>query len=192
MTLQEAKKLAKQMLSPKRYHHTKHVAKAARALAQQWGGEPDQAELAGWLHDIVKEKSREDLLQLMQQDGIMAGSTQSRALPIWHGPCGAIFARHQCGVQDGEVLSAIACHTTGREHMTLLDKILFLADAISDEREFDGVEKIRALAQTDLNAAVIAVMEENIRYLNRKGKTLDHETVEALRALKQSYPEAKI
>lgn len=195
MTMEQAKKLAKKTLSARRYRHTGNVAKAARQLALRWGADPDKAELAGWLHDIVKEKTGAELLQLMEQDGIMAGSVRSRPKPIWHGPCGAIYAKHTCGVQDEDVLSAIACHTTGRAQMTLMDKVLFLADVVSEEREFEGVAQIRALAQKDLDAAVMAAMEENIRYLQRAGKTLDCDTEEALRWLKAQQAdcmEAKI
>lgn len=195
MTMEQAQSTAKKMLSAKRYRHTKNVAKAARGLALRWGENPDKAELAGWLHDIVKEKPPAELLQLMEQDGIIAGSTKSRPKPIWHGPCGAVYAKHHLGVQDGDILSAIACHTTGRVGMTRFDKVLFLADMISEEREFDGVGHIRALAQADIDDAVIAAMEENIRYLNRAGKTLDRDTEEALRALKaqcKNRLEAKI
>lgn len=184
MTIDAARQLAKKQLSPKRYRHTKNVAGAARVLARRFGADADKAELAGWLHDIVKEKSREDLLQLLAQDAIIAGSTETRPLPVWHGPAAAVYARHQLGVQDEEVLSAIACHTTGRVGMGLLDKVVFLADVISDERSFDGVADIRRLAQTDLDAAVVAAMEENIRYLAGKGKLLDRDTKAAVDALK--------
>lgn len=195
MTMEQAQRLAKKTLSARRYRHTQNVAAAARQLALRWGANPDKAELAGWLHDIVKEKSGAELLQLMQQDGIMAGSTRSRPKPIWHGPCGAIYAKHRCGVRDEGILSAIACHTTGKPDMTLLDKVLFLADVVSEERDFEGVDEIRALSQKDIDAAVIAAMEENIRYLQRAGKSLDHDTEEALRSLKarhNSRMEAKI
>ncbi len=184
MTIPKAREKAKKMLSAKRYRHSKNVAAAARALALRWGEDPDKAELAGWLHDIVKEKNGPELLQLMAQDGIMAGAAQTRPKPIWHGPCGAIYAKYACGVQDEAILSAIACHTTGKAGMSVFDKVLFLADVVSAERDFEGISAIRALANQDLDAAVIAAMEENIRYLGRAGKTLDKDTGEALRDMK--------
>ena len=195
MTIEQAKKHAKKMLTARRYRHTGNVAKAARGLALRWGADPDKAELAGWLHDIVKEKNAAELLQLMAQDGIIAGLTRSRPKPIWHGPCGAIYAKHSLGVEDEEILSAIACHTTGRAGMTLMDKVLFLADVVSEEREFEGVEEIRALGQKDIDAAVIAAMEENVRYLNNAQKPLDKDTTEALQDMKAQHEqrmEAKI
>lgn len=185
MTNQEAADLAGRSLSPRRLIHVKNVAAAARTLAKRYGVDPDRAELAAWLHDIVKESSRDRLLQLLLRDDIMAGSTGERPLPVWHGPCGAIYAGHELGVEDGEILSAIDCHTTGKPGMTTFDKVLFLADVISDERSFPGVGKLRALARRDLDAAVIAAMEENIIHLKELGKPLDVCTVQALEDLRE-------
>ena len=190
MTTEQARQCAKKKLSPKRYRHTKNVAQCARCLALRFGADADKAELAGWLHDIVKEESRETLLQLLEQDGIMAGATAQRPLPIWHGPCGAIYAKYALGIHDEELFSAMGCHTTGKKGMSLLDKVLFLADAISEERNYDCVEHIRKLAENSLDCAVIAAMEENIRYLKQKQKTLDADTIEALATLKCEQPEA--
>ncbi|MGD9559114.1 MAG: bis(5'-nucleosyl)-tetraphosphatase (symmetrical) YqeK [Oscillospiraceae bacterium] len=184
MTVEQAQQLAKQQLSPKRYRHTQNVCRAARTLALRFGADVQQAELAAWLHDIVKEYSREDLLQLMGQDAIMAGSTAERPQPVWHGPCGAIYAKQVLGVADEAVLSAIACHTTGKAGMSLLDKVIFVADAISAERDYPGVDRLRKLAETDLDAVVAAVLEENIAFLKRTNKPLDEETLYALRALR--------
>lgn len=180
MTNKEAAKLAHKRLTHKRYEHTKGVAATARALAVRYGASPHKAELAGWLHDIVKQAPQEELLQLMEQDAIMAGLTSRRPYPIWHGPCGAIYAKHYCGVQDEEILSAIACHTTGKPAMALLDKILFTADMISPERDFEGVDALRALAHKDLDAAVIAIMRVNIAYIQSTGRPMDEYAQAAL------------
>ncbi len=184
MTIAEASRLAQERISPRRYLHVKNVAAAARTLALRYGVDADKAELAAWLHDIVKECDREQLLQLLGQDAIMAGSTSARPLPVWHGPCGAIYARCTLGITDEEILSAIACHTTGKPGMTTFDKVLFLADIIGAERSFPGVGKLRALAKKDLDEAVVAAMEENIVHLNNKHKPLDRNTVDALESLK--------
>ena len=185
MTLSEARHVAKKKLSAKRYRHTKNVAAMARELALHWGVDANKAELAGWLHDVLKESTQDELLQMLNQDGIMAKSTVGRPLPVWHGPAAAVYARHTLGVQDDEVLLAIAGHTTGRRGMTMLDKVLFLADATSAERRFEGVEAIRKQAKKNLNAAVLAVMENNVTYLNRIGKPLDTDTVAAMDAIKK-------
>jgi len=185
MTTKQAKKLAKEKLSPRRYAHTKNVAAAARLLAQHYGVDADKAELAGWLHDIVKEYDHDALLQLLGMDAIMAKSAGTQPEAVWHGPAGAIYARHCLGITDAGVLEAIACHTTGRVGMTTLDKVLYLADVISPERDYAGVDKVRALAQTNLDAAVVATMEENVAWLEKTGKPLAAVTLDALAALKK-------
>lgn len=184
MTCGEASALAGEMLSARRFVHVKNVAAMAGALARRYGIDVEKAELAAWLHDIVKEYGREELLQLLRSDAIMAESTEARPLPVWHGPCGAIYARHTLGITDEEVLSAIACHTTGKPGMTGLDKVLFLADMVSDERRFPGVGKLRALAKQNLDAAVVAAMQENIAHLTKTKKPLDVYTVQALEAMR--------
>lgn len=184
MTIEQASKLAKQKLSVKRYKHVSNVADAAITLARRYGVDPQKAALAAWLHDIVKEQSKEELLQILGQDAIIAQSTLERPLPVWHGPAGALFAK-QHGVDDPDILSAIECHTTGKKDMSIMDKVLFLSDVISAERSHPGVARLRALAREDLDAAVIAAMEDNIIYLNNKGKPLDIHTVQALEWLQQ-------
>lgn len=194
MTIEQAQNLAREKLSAKRYTHTKNVVEAAKMLARRYGGNLQQAELAAWLHDILKEESREELLRTMSQDAIMAGSTARRPLPVWHGPCAAIFAKHRLGVDDEAVLSAVSCHTTGKVGMNKLDKILFVADIISAERDFPGVEQLRAVAKQGLDEAVVAVMEENIQYVKKSGRPLDDESVRALQDMvgKTKKPDTQV
>src|SRR5699024_4085058 len=83
----------------------------------------------------------------------------------WHGVCAAILARTEWGVTDEAVLSAVACHTAGKPGMTLLDKILFLADMTSAERDFDGVESLRRLAFEDIDRAMLAALNESVSFV---------------------------
>lgn len=183
MTAKQAKKLAKDALSAKRYHHVSNVEKAAVKLAHRYGANADKAALAAWLHDIVKEAPKERLLQLMGQDAIMAEVFRHQPFPLWHGPCAAIYAKQELGITDEEVLSAVACHTTGKPNMSLLDKIVYLADMISEERDYDGVEDLRRLAKRDLDTAVIKAMQQSIFFIKQSGKPLDELTIAALEDL---------
>ena len=185
----EAEKLAQQMLSPKRFAHVQGVVAAATRLAEKYGVDVQKAVLAAWLHDIVKEYDKNALLQLMRQDGIISTSLLTRPFAVWHGPCAAVYARTVLGVQDEEVLSAVACHTTGRVGMSDLDKVLYLADGISAERNYAGVEELRRLAKTDLNAAVMKAMRDGIQRLQQKGREVDGQSLEALRDLSNRYPQ---
>ncbi len=180
MTAKEAKALAKGELSKKRYCHVANVAKAAKMLAGRFGADAEKAELAAWLHDIVKERTQGEILQILGEDAIIQQSVAGRPYAVWHGPAAAVYAKNHLGVKDGEVLSAVASHTTGKPGMSRLDKVLYLADYISDERDFDGVEEVRLLAKTDLDAAVDAAMRQNLQYLEEHGKPVDNATRAAL------------
>ena len=110
-------------LSPKRFQHTMHVKKLAVRMAQHYGVDTEKAALAAVLHDSAKELPRTELLQIMQDNAIIKKGTQNRPEPVWHGICAAILAKTQWNVQDEEILSAIACHTTGQEiHGRLVKK----------------------------------------------------------------------
>ncbi len=189
VTLEKAKTLAEGRLRKKRYRHVENVANEAEKLALRYGADVYKARLAAWLHDIEKESSRDELLQLLRQDAIMASATEHRPLPIWHGPCAAIYAKQELGIDDEEVLSAVACHTTGKVNMSLLDKIIFLADVISAERTFPTVARLRKMAYEDLDKAVLAAMGENIAHVKASNKTLDEETYKAYNFLQKQGKE---
>ena len=121
MTEQKARRLAKKRLSAKRYQHTLNVRRMAVKLAKRWGADPEKAALAALLHDTAKELPREEMLQILKDNAIMAENAQNRPSPVWHGICAAILAQTQWGVEDEEVLSAIRCHTTGKPGMTELE-----------------------------------------------------------------------
>ncbi len=173
MTLHQARALAQQAESPKRFAHTLNVEKMAIALAHQHGADPAQAALAALLHDVAKEQSQGEMLRMLQKNAIMASDTLQSPVPVWHGVCAAILAKTKWGVTDDAVLSAIACHTTGKPNMSQLDKIIYLADMLCEERDFAGVEPLRTLAYQDLDAAMGACLAHTLHYLKQGGKTLD-------------------
>ena len=180
MTSRDVKKLAKKMLSSDRYEHEKQVVKTAIKLAKRYGADVKQAKLAAWLHDIVKEEPRERLLQLMAQNDIMNRFSPSSPPAVWHGPCAAIYARNELGISDEAVLQAVAFHTTGKPDMSLLEKILFVADIISEDRNYGFVEQIRQLAYQNLDQAVQLGLQQNIEYVRQKDGVLDEQTLQAL------------
>ena len=173
MDLKEAKELAHKRLGDKRYRHTLNVEKMAVKLAKRYGADCDQAALAALLHDTAKEMPTADQLALLRAHPDLAGNTENRPTPIWHGVCAAILARTQWGVTDEAVLSAVACHTAGKPGMTLLDKILFLADMTSEERDFDGVEELRKLEMEDIDKAMYKALDDSITFVKKGNKPLD-------------------
>ena len=173
MDLKEAKELARKRLGDKRYHHTLNVEKMAVKLAKRYGADCDQAALAALLHDTAKEMPTADQLALLRAHPDLAGNTENRPTPIWHGVCAAILAKTEWGVTDEAVLSAVACHTAGKPGMTLLDKILFLADMTSEERDFDGVEELRQLEMEDIDKAMYKALDDSITFVKKGNKPLD-------------------
>lgn len=185
MTEQKARRLAKKRLSAKRYQHTLNVRRMAVKLAKLWGADPEKAALAALLHDTAKELPREEMLQILNDNAIMAENAQNRPSPVWHGICAAILAQTQWGVEDEEVLSAIRCHTTGKPGMSLLDEIVFLADMTSAERDYPEVDYLRKLEKEDIHRAMREALEMNLQWLEESGKPVDEETRAALEDLRQ-------
>lgn len=185
MTEQKARRLAKKRLSAKRYQHTLNVRRMAVKLAKRWGADPEKAALAALLHDTAKELPREEMLQILNDNAIMAENAQNRPSPVWHGICAAILAQTQWGVEDEEVLSAIRCHTTGKPGMSLLDEIVFLADMTSAERDYPEVDYLRKLEKEDIHRAMREALEMNLHWLEESDKPVDEETRAALEDLRQ-------
>lgn len=173
MDLKQAKELVRSRLSDKRYEHTINVKKMAVKLAKHYGTDPEQAALAALLHDAAKELPKDEMRAIMQAYPEYAQGGEARPTPVWHGICAAILARTEWGVTDEAVLSAIACHTAGKAGMTQLDKILYLADMTSAERDWPGVEKLRKLELKDLDAAMLAALKQTNDFVLSQGKPLD-------------------
>ena len=176
MDLKQAKELVRSRLSDKRYEHTINVKKMAVKLAKHYGTDPEQAALAALLHDAAKELPKDEMRAIMQAYPEYAQGGEARPTPVWHGICAAILARTEWGVTDEAVLSAIACHTAGKAGMTQLDKILYLADMTSAERDWPGVEKLRKLEMKDLDAAMLAALRQTNGFVLSEGKPLDPES----------------
>ena len=173
MNLKQAKELVRSRLSDKRYEHTINVKKMAVKLAKHYGADEEQAALAALLHDAAKEIGKDEMCAIMQAHPEYAEGGEARPTPVWHGVCASILARTEWGVTDEAVLSAIACHTAGKPGMTQLDKILYLADMTSAERDWPGVEKLRKLELKDLDAAMLAALKQTNDFVLSQGKPLD-------------------
>ena len=173
MNLQQAKELGRGRLSDKRYEHTINVKKMAVKLAKRYGADEEKAALAAILHDSAKEISKDEMREIMRQYPQYAKGGESRPTPVWHGICASILARTQWGVEDEAILSAIACHTAGKPGMSKLDKIVYLADMTSAERDWPGVNKLRKLELKDLDAAMLAALKQTNDFVLSQGKPLD-------------------
>ena len=179
MNQKQAKELVRSRLSDKRYEHTLNVKKMAVKLAKRYGVDEDKAALAALLHDSAKEISKDEMRELMRQYPQYAEGGEERPNPVWHGICAAILARTQWGVEDEAILSAIACHTAGKVGMSKLDKVVYLADMTSKERDWPGVGKLRKLEMKDLDAAMLAALKQTNDFVLSQGKPLDPQSAAA-------------
>ena len=179
MDYAEAKKLVKSRLSEKRWTHTKNVKKMAVKLARRWGTDPEKAAMAAILHDSAKELPKQELLQIFADNAIIAENAPARPAPVWHGIAAAILAQTCWGIEDPEILSAIRCHTTGKPDMTLLEKVIYLADYIEPNRDFPGVDELRRAVYDDLDKGLLMGLSDTIDEMERMGNPVHHDTLEA-------------
>ena len=178
MTYEQCECEVRQRLSEKRFYHSQCVAEEAVRLAVLYGADPEKARLAGLLHDILKDTPAEEQLKILQGFGIMMNDTELANQKLWHAISGAAFLEFGLGIRDRELLSAVRCHTSGRKNMTLLEKVLFVADYISADRDYPGVEELRAVARESLEEAIIEGVAFTVQELmSRRAVSYTHLTL---------------
>lgn len=167
----EYKALMKSMLSKKRYTHCCNVAQMCEKLAQLNGFDPEKAYTAGLLHDIQKEADPETMKREVLMSGFEVDPVELETRPLWHAIASAYYCRFELKITDGDLLNAVRFHTVGRAHMTTLEKIVYLGDLVSADRDFKDVEKYRKLVLEDLDNAMFHAMRWSIRStLEKDGK----------------------
>ncbi|MHC5372717.1 bis(5'-nucleosyl)-tetraphosphatase (symmetrical) YqeK [Enterococcus sp. LJL120] len=164
-------------MSEKRFLHVLGVEKTAIELAKRFGGDIEQAALAGLTHDYAKERPDEEFELVIYRDGYDLNLLKY-GNAIWHGLIGADFVERELKITDQAVLKAIRLHTTGAAQMTLLDKILYVADYIEPGRDFPGVEEARKLAEVDLDAAVAFETKHTLAHLLENEQLIYPKTLE--------------
>lgn len=155
-------------LDEKRIPHVMGCAREAVSLALRWGGDPEDAAEAGLLHDITKREKEREQLKLCDKYGIITDSDEKDNYKLLHSKTGAALARELFGIDD-VIYGAICWHTTGRPNMSLLEKIIYMADYIEPNRSFPGVDELRELAYRDLDGAMALGLEMSIEDLARRG-----------------------
>lgn len=176
MERSEALEIVKQQLTERRFQHTLGVMETAIELAKRYGADVKKAELAAIFHDYAKYRPYEEMGQIIIQQNL--GRNLLTTNPeVWHGPVGAYLVQKEVGITDEEILNAIRYHTSGRPNMTLLEKIIFLADYIEPGRKFPGVEEVRNLANNDLDEAVLKATQNTIQFLVTSEQVIFEDTI---------------
>ena len=173
-------------LDESRIAHVAGCEQEAVKLAQFWGEDEDKAATAAILHDITKRCSYEEQLQMVKEFCIECDEEELKIPKLLHARTGAYIAKKEFGVSD-EIYDAIRYHTTGRPDMTLLEKIIYLADYIEPNRTFEGVEKLRQLAYEDINKCMALGLEMSLDEIREKGQNPYKDTKEAF----EYYAETK-
>ncbi len=169
----------KENLSEKRFKHTLGVADTARSLAMVWGADADKAYLAGLLHDCAKEIPKREAISRLREAGYSVSDIERRTPALLHAPLGKVFARGIFGVCDEDVLNSVRYHTTGREGMSLLEKIIYVADFAEPNRDYDGIEEIRILSTTDLDKAALKGADLSLIHTIKRGAAIHVDTIAA-------------
>ncbi|MGN0570451.1 MAG: bis(5'-nucleosyl)-tetraphosphatase (symmetrical) YqeK [Candidatus Fimenecus sp.] len=175
--------ILKTRLTPQRLYHSICVAEKAKELAEIFGGDSEKAYTAGLIHDIMRYEPPEKMIELIESDGQVLTESEKKITVTLHAVAGEVYLRKVLGVTDGEILSSVRYHTTGKEDMTLLEKIIYAADLTSADREYPDVNEVRALAEKDLDRTVLRGLSFTIEDNARKCRPIHIDTVKAFNYL---------
>ena len=171
-------KLLRSKLDDYRYIHSLGVAKSAKELAALYGADEEKAYTAGLLHDVMKNASPDEQLQIMEKADIILSPCEKLNQKLWHAIAGAAFLKTELNITDEEIISAVRWHTTGKAGMTTLEKTVYLADFISEDRTYPDVDEVRRLAYISLERAIVYTQKYCIQKLLSQNMIIDPSGVE--------------
>ncbi len=159
----------KERLPENRYHHVLGVVETAMDLANTFGVSESHAQTAAILHDIAKFSDRQWMKSVIESEGMDPLLLEYHS-ELWHAPVGAYVAKTEFGIEEEDVLNAIRYHTTGRENMSALEKVVYIADLVEPNRKFSGVEELRQLKDRGLDVMMEASIKHSIEFLESKNQ----------------------
>ena len=179
LNINELDNYIKQHLLENRYIHTLGVVETAVKLAEINGVDKEKAEIAAMLHDMAKNMSIYDLKDILEKNNITLTPDEEVTPELWHSMVAPILSKEIFNIQDEEILSAMRWHTTGKANMSILDKIIYIADMIEPGRNFPGVDHIREITFNDLEKGLLEGMTHSIKYLIDRGLPVNINSIEA-------------
>lgn len=166
-------------LTGKRFRHSLAVADEAYRLAVRYGADPDKARTAGILHDILKDDSPETQLQILRDFDILMSDVEIGAQKLWHAMAGSVFIERVLGLEDADIVQAVRYHTTAKAGMTILEKVLYLADFTSADRDYEDVDEMRRLVDIGMIPAMRYALRYTITELVERGVPIHPDTLAA-------------
>ena len=176
MDFESVKEEVQKAMSQKRFIHSCGVAKKAKELAMIFGEDENKAQLIGIAHDTAKEMSIEDSNKYVKNNNIEFDEIEKEEPALWHSKIGADICGKKFGFDD-KMKQAIIYHTTGNVSMNLLDKIIYVADKIEENRTYEMVEEIRKIANNNIDEAVLCVTKRALFYSLRKNSLIHLDTI---------------
>lgn len=170
--------LIRSKLTADRFNHSLNVADSAKELALSYGADADKAYTAGLLHDVMKNASEEEQLGVLSEAGIELMPVERENKKLWHAIAGAAYVKFVMGIDDRDIIRAVRYHTTGRSGMSLLERIVYLADYISADRNYNGVEDMRRLCKSDSDEAILYALTFGIPDLVSKGRVIHPDSID--------------
>ena len=177
------KSVIREKLDDYRFHHSLCVADEAKRLAELYGADENKAYLAGLLHDITKNYSDEEHLKILGEFDIILSAIEKNAAKLWHAISGEAYLRGKYGIKDPDILNSVRYHTTARVDMSLLEKIIYVADFTSRDRDYPDVNKMRELSNVSLEVAMEYALKYTITDLESKNQRVHTDTLNAYNQL---------
>lgn len=179
MDTEKIKEYLSGRMSQKRFLHSLGVSSEAKKLARIYGANEEKAELAGLVHDCVKEMPHDEMVQKCHELGIVLDPVMEAEKKLIHAVLGAEWAKRELGVDGEDIYDAVRYHTTAKADMPLLTKIVYVADYIEPNRTFEDVEQLRRLAYSDIDCVALLALDYTINKLVASHRMLHPDTVNA-------------
>ena len=188
----KTKKTLRKYLDRDRFEHSEGVMYTAAALAMRYGADLEKAQIAGILHDCAKCIPDSKKLKICEKHHIEITEAEKMSPFLLHAKVGAYIAKEKYDIEDTEILDAIACHTTGKPAMTLLDKIIYISDYIEPMRnKASNLEEVRKMAFVDLDETLFKILSDTLVYLENSSKKMDPMTMQTYEYYREQRNSAK-
>ncbi len=173
------KTLIKGKLKESRYIHSLNVADSAKILAAKYGCDEEKAYTSGLLHDVMKNADDEEQLEVISKAGWELTDCEKANKKLWHAVAGAAYMKTELGIEDEDMIEAVRYHTTARKNMSVLEKVIYVADFISADRDYPEVDDVRKAANESLEKAMMLGLEFCIQEIAKRRQILHPDSVDA-------------